>query len=317
MIILLFIIFIVVSCCVVLLSIGVSYYAEKFEASLTTKSAIVGMILLALATSLPELTTAIVTAQDNHPELLLSNILGSNFFNLLILACLQIVFWKRNILSHIPKSYIFSYMSLLVMHIVVFLGLGIIHTTSIWTFIPSLLIIALYFITIKLSPGSDSKTVDSTSRKRSLALFILFAFFLVIAAVILIKNVESISSLYQLSSLFAGSILIGIVTSLPELVSSITLVKRKQYTLVVEAIIGSNILNFFILVIGDFIMFHKSIFAISNSEMFLRYLVFLTIAALLIFIGIFIKAKKTVLKGKITYIISFLVIFSYFLTFFI
>ncbi|MGL4662105.1 MAG: sodium:calcium antiporter [Culicoidibacterales bacterium] len=310
----LFLNFFIISFFVVILSVGVSYYAEKFEASLTTKSAVVGMILLALATSLPELTTAIVTSRDHHPELLLSNVLGSNFFNLLILAAIQIIFWKRNVLSHIPKGYIWSYICLLIMHIVILLGLGIIHTTNIFTFIPSLILVVLYYITIRLSPGSESQSTENTNAKKSLLLFIVFALLLVTSAFFLIKTVETMSEVYQLSSLFAGTVLIGVITSLPELVASITLVKRNQYKLLIEAIIGSNILNFFILVVGDFIMFNKSIFSVKPPMLFLNYLFLLTIASSLIFISLLSKKKKF---KYLPYIFSCLIGLLYVITFFI
>lgn len=308
----LFVYFTVISFFVIILSIGVSYYAEQVEASLVTKSAIVGMILLSLATSLPELTTAIVTAYDHKPELLLSNVLGSNFFNLLILGAVQLLFWKRNVLSQIPKGYIKSYICLLLMHGVIFIGLSITHTTNWFTFIPSLLLVILYFITIRLSPGSSSDEEKTGNTKRSFIFFFIFSLLLVTAAFLLIKTVESLSELYALSSLFAGSILIGIVTSLPELVASITLVKRNQYKLLIEAIIGSNILNFFILVIGDFIMFNRSIFNVDPSLLFLKYLVLLTAASLLIFSTFFMKKKK-----RIPYIISMALFGLYLLSLFI
>lgn len=313
----LFLNFILISFLVVILSVGVSYYAEKFEATLTTKSAIVGMILLALATSLPELTTAIVTSRDNHPELLLSNILGSNFFNLLILASMQLLFWKRNIFSHIPKKYLLSYLCLLLMHLIILFALGMIHTTNLFTFIPSLLLVLLYFITIYLSPGSSNEKVETNQKKKSLVLFIIFAFFLVISAFALIKTVETISDVYQLSSLFAGTILIGVITSLPELVASITLVKRNQYTLLIEAIIGSNILNIFILVIGDFIMLNKSIFTVIPPSTFLQYLLLLIIAILFIFAAMFIKVKQYRIQRIIPYLFSFIVLILYVCTFLI
>lgn len=314
----LFFTFFVVSSLVVLFSIGVSYFAEKIEATLMTKSAVVGMLLLALATSLPELTTAVVTARDNHPELLLSNVFGSNFFNLLILGAMQLIFWKRNLLSKIPRTYLVSYFLLLIMHAVIFFSLGLIHTTNIFTFIPSLLIVILYYLTIRFSPGSDNST-DSKKKTgvKPFVLFTIFAFFLIISAIILVQTVEKISDLYQLSSLFAGSILIGIITSLPELVSSITLVKRKQYTLMIEAIIGSNILNFFILVIGDFMMIKNSIFNVQQTATFMIYLFLLTIAALFIFLCIFFKPKNKRLKYLFPYFISIFIFIIYSFTFFI
>lgn len=314
----LILIFSLTSLLVILFSIGVSYFAEKVESSLITKSAIVGMILLALATSLPEITTAIITARDNRTELLLSNVLGSNFFNLLILAAMQLIFWKDNIFSKIPKTYLFSYVLLLIMHIVIFLSLGFIHTTNLFTFIPSIILVLLYYFTIKVSPGSQSDIIKTKDNLlRSCVLFFIFSFFLVISAIILVQTVEELSRVYQLSSLFAGSILIGVITSLPELVASITLSKRKQHTLLIEAIIGSNILNFFILVIGDFMVLRQSIFHIEPIFPFLMYLFLLTIASLFIFLAIFIKPLHQNKKRFVPYIMSILLFILYIFTFFI
>lgn len=313
----LFLYFVIISFFVIILSVGVSYYAEKIEASLITSYAIVGMILLALATSLPELTTAVVTASDNQPELLLSNILGSNFFNLLILSTLQIIFWKDNIFSKIPRSYLLSFSCLIIMHIIVLFSLSVVHSTNIFTFIPSVIIIALYFFTIRLSPGSDSAKTPASKSKKPFALFLLFALLLITTAFLLIKTVKEISITYHFSSLFAGSILIGIVTSLPELVASITLVKRKQYTLLIEAIIGSNILNLLILIIGDFIMFNQSIFSITPATPYIQYLILLIISALFFWFLLFMNKRKSIFHTFLPYILSVLTFLLYGITFFI
>ena len=83
----------------ILLLIG-SHYLVKGAVEIATpfgvSQAVIGLTLVAIGTSLPELTTACVAAWRKHPDIVIGNILGSNLFN--ILATLGIVAFIKPIL---------------------------------------------------------------------------------------------------------------------------------------------------------------------------------------------------------------------------
>lgn len=314
----LIIVFMFLATFVVLFSVGVAYFAEKIEETTEMKNAVVGMVLLAFATSLPEFTTAIVTIQSGNSELLIANILGSNFFNLLIIVIMHILFWKKNILENVTKEYLLSFILLLLMHVIIMVGLVLNNHFSITTIIPSVLIFLVYVVTIKLSGGAnnDTNTKQAPLKRRTIVFFVLFSLMLVIAATYFVRTVEELVVVYSISAMLAGTILIGLVTSLPELVSSITLVKRGQQNLFIEAIIGSNLINFLLLVIGEILLTNRSVFITPNANRFILYLIILSIATLLLMYSLFFK-KKTKNMRIIQLVISISLFVLYVVTLFI
>lgn len=314
----LIIVFMFLATFVVLFSVGVAYFAEKIEETTEMKNAVVGMVLLAFATSLPEFTTAIVTIQSGNSELLIANILGSNFFNLLIIAIMHILFWKKNILENVTKEYLLSFILLLLMHVIIMVGLVLNNHFSITTIIPSVLIFLVYVVTIKLSGGAnnDTNTKQAPFKRRTIVFFVLFSLMLVIAATYFVRTVEELIVVYSISAMLAGTILIGLVTSLPELVSSITLVKRGQQNLFIEAIIGNNLINFLLLVIGEILLTNRSVFITPNANRFILYLIILSVATLLLMYSLFFK-KKTKNMRIIQLVISIFLFVLYVVTLFI
>ena len=126
--------------------------------------------------------------------------------------------------------------------------------------------------------------------------------------------VNNISLVHQnFSSSLLGAILLGITTSLPEVITFYTLVILDNYDLAILNIIGSNLFNLLVLGVSDifFRQYPIYIFSDANTFLILKIGVFITIICM-------IKTIKKPIFNKFLYIISsIIVVLSYLLFWFI
>ena len=102
----------------------------------------------------------------------------------------------------------------------------------------------------------------------------------------------------NVASSFIGAILLGITTSMPEVITFIALVKMKSFDLALSDIIGSNLFNLLILAIGDIFLKNKEIYYFVDKES-----MFLLIFGLILTILSFYQNNRKVVKNKFVYII--------------
>ena len=101
-----YLLYVVLAIVVVGLSIKISHYVDLIDKTTNISGAFIGGVMLAAVTSLPELFTSMsATVFLGKPELVIGNILGSNIFNITILASLFIIMYKKVNHSYISKSH--------------------------------------------------------------------------------------------------------------------------------------------------------------------------------------------------------------------
>ncbi len=242
-------------------SIFISKQAEIIEENSTFNALIVGSIL-ALATSLPELATGITSSLIGQSPMSISNVLGSNVFNILILAIMNIVFFKLVVYNEInPKA---NRTNVFVLIIYALLALTFIFGGfEALTFgrinITSILIVVIYAIALKSLGGDEEDntekhaSIDKDKFKKAVLTFIGLAVVILFTSIQLSKVAEQIMIQSGLSASFVGAVFIGVSTSLPELVTCTTLMKARQYDMAATGVLGSNLFNFIILAVVDLV----------------------------------------------------------------
>lgn len=259
---------------VVFLSIKLADTVDLLDKKTHLSGAFIGGVILAATTSLPEFFTSIssVTVVDNA-ELVMGNIFGSNIFNLTILALIILIFINKFSVNNLSKNHTFSIMVLILITGILFAFPNIdINFLNIMDLnVKSILIIVLYFLVIKfLSSEESSNTLDTDPRpdldKNAVILrFILLSFLIVVSSIVLTYVSDKIASKINLNATVAGAILLGIATSLPEVVSSIALARMGNFNAVIGNIIGSNIFNLTILSVVDLISI-ENLYTSNNSS---------------------------------------------------
>ena len=317
-----YLIYLALAIAVVLLSIKASVYVDLLDKNTKLSGAFIGGVLLSAVTSLPELLTSLSsTVWLKNPGLSLGNILGSNLFNMTIIAML-IILWTSNFKkSNISKSHSYTALVTLAIYVAVALNmLNIVNFEVVTISITSIIILVLYTLGVKTMSNDDGGTADefkdetavttSLSLKQIIIRFILVSIGLVISSILITYVTDIIAARLNLGASLAGALLLGIATSLPELTSCVSLVKIGNFNVSVGNIVGSNLFNFLIIFVSDVLFIGGTVYDFAESQT--RNLVIFGIISTILMLNV-LKIKDKVKNKYILYIPSIGIIVSYLL----
>lgn len=284
----------------VFLSFRLSYYADLLNKTTNISGVFIGGILLAGITSLPELVTCLSSIFLNNPYLAIGDILGSNFFNIAMMCFFDILFIKTMFYNYTKNRYYLIYVLLILNYLIMYLFMGGTFNLEIFNIgLPSFIIIITYIFYLKNAKEEETKKEVITTKEHVLLKFFLVGLFMVIVSILLTLVVNLIAGKNpNVASSFIGAILLGITTSMPEVITFIALVKMKSFDLALSDIIGSNLFNLLILAIGDIFLKNKEIYYFVDKES-----MFLLIFGLILTILSFYQNNRKVVKNKLVYII--------------
>lgn len=309
----------------------------------------IGIVILAMLTSLPELVTnigAVTIALE--PNLALGNVLGSNIFNLAIIAFLDILQKREHILTHVRTEHIISagfgilLMSLVMAAIILTQIIGLFGEGLGYIF--SFLILSIYLSAVFLMTKLGRKTSDMTEAERTnrekeaktetkdiskmsdvqvMSLFFMFAVIVVLSGIWLVKIGDSLSNPFDLFSLridlgatFVGSLFLAFATSLPEVAVTVGALRIGAFDMAVSNVLGSNIFNMFIIPLSDIFYRGGNIF-LEVSPVHALTAVFGIILTSLVIIGLIHRPKKVFLYMSwdtlsiiVVYIVGMFILFQ-------
>ena len=253
--------FLVLAFLVAFSSLKLSYYGDILSKQTKLGSAFIGGLLIASITSLPEFVTSISAVLINNPALSFGDILGSNMFNIFVLSLYNISFFKQNLFKNTSKKYIIECIILITEYILI-----LIATYLNFADIITICLLFMYFIyTIKIIKNKSSEKELFIKEKYVCIKFIFFSIVLILLSILLTYETDKIAHLYpKISSSSIGAILLGITTSLPEVVSTYALIKYNNYNMAISNMLGSNIFNFLILAISDIFIRNNHIYSYSD-----------------------------------------------------
>lgn len=284
----------------VFLSFRLSYYADLLNKTTNISGVFIGGILLAGLTSLPEFVTCLSSIFLNNPYLAIGDILGSNFFNIAMMCFFDILFIKTMFYNYTKNRYYLIYVLLILNYLIMYLFMGGTFNLEIFNIgLPSFIIIITYIFYLKNAKEEETKKEVITTKEHVLLKFFLVGLFMVIVSILLTLVVNLIAGKNpNVASSFIGAILLGITTSMPEVITFIALIKMKSFDLALSDIIGSNLFNLLILAIGDIFLKNKEIYYFVDKES-----IFLLIFGFILTILSFYQNNRKVVKNKFVYII--------------
>ncbi len=284
----------------VFLSFRLSYYADLLNKTTNISGVFIGGILLAGITSLPELVTCLSSIFLNNPYLAIGDILGSNFFNIAMMCFFDILFIKTMFYNYTKNRYYLIYVLLILNYLIMYLFMGGTFNLEIFNIgLPSFIIIITYIFYLKNAKEEETKKEVKTTKEHVLLKFFLVGLFMVIVSILLTLVVNLIAGKNpNVASSFIGAILLGITTSMPEVITFIALVKMKSFDLALSDIIGSNLFNLLILAVGDIFLKNKEIYYFVDKES-----MFLLIFGFILTILSFYQNNRKVVKNKLIYIV--------------
>ena len=296
---------------------GVSL-AKKLRIS----SMIIGLTVVAYGTSTPELAASLLAAFNSHTELILGNIVGSNVSNVGMVIGISAIFTPL-LISKITVSRWIPIMIGVSLLVVAMSYDGEISQIDGVLLIAALIGFTAYTIrTVKKQKIQQNETVENEALEGEyfLSKFKIEtypqSFGLIAAGVILlflgghltVDGAVNIAESLGLSQLVIGVVIVAIGTSLPELITSIIAIAKKQTDIGVGNIVGSNIYNI-LLILGV----SSTIVGIPvSTEVFSNYYIMIAFS-LVLFIGFRKSIPRFVGIGLtiafVTYLVSLLLNF--------
>lgn len=220
--------------------------AEKIALHFDISHFIIGATLIALGTSLPEMAASIKASFSGHGEIAVSNVLGSNIFNItMVLGFVFIVAHKmhpkRDIFS---KDAVWAVIPVGILYIVLFDG----HISRFEGVLLLIVMVAYLLFLLKdkesLEEELDDDIDDTKFGWGSTILYLILGFVLVGAgADFAIESASNIAERLGVSEWVIGLVLVAFGTSLPEFVVSLVAVKRGSGDMAMGNVIGSNLAN--------------------------------------------------------------------------
>ena len=204
---------------------------------------IIGITVIAVGTSLPELFVSIKAVLQNQGNLVVGNIIGSNISNICLVLGLVLFFFKFQIKHIVNAKLSFSYLSIVSIIFYYFIYSGQLNIVSGIVFLVCLLLY-IYVITQYFSHNSetDDSNVDA-SLARLLFLILLGATLLSLGSNFFLEGAIGIAIIIGVNNSIIGLTLVALGTSIPELFVSINAAIKKEFDFVIGNVIGSNIIN--------------------------------------------------------------------------
>ncbi|MEK9499689.1 calcium/sodium antiporter [Gaopeijia maritima] len=243
-----------------LMGVGVLYFgaewlvrgATRLAGALGVSPMVIGLTVVSMGTSAPELVVCLVAALGGNSDLAMGNVMGSNLANIgLILGVTAMVrpleVAGRVITREIP-----------VMVAVTLLLFPLVWDGSLDR--PDglilLVVLALYLLFINRAAGEETDAVkgefdvydekatpDAKTIAGSLALVLGGSIGLVLGGRAIVMSAEFIAASFGVPDLVIGLTLVAVGTSLPELATALVAAMRKEADIAVGNIIGSNVFN--------------------------------------------------------------------------
>lgn len=211
---------------------------------------IIGLTIVALGTSAPEIFVSATSAFEGQPKLAVGNAIGSNIANVGMVLGITAIFVPLKFRVDIMRNDlpIMLFVTLCAGATLVDLKLGIwdglLLFTGLAVFLVRLAMEHSKSSTMELAAEIEELSeMPAMSRSKAVMIFAVSLVFLLLSAELLVWSVINIAHLLNVSELIIGLTVVAVGTSLPELVVSMTGALKDQTDLAIGNIVGSNIFN--------------------------------------------------------------------------
>ena len=211
-------------------------FGKKLNISLFT----IGVVVVAGGTSLPELASSINAVINNHPDIALGAVVGSNIANLILVMAATTIILP---ISNITKNQINQ--------ACINIGLGIIlilmsfaYFNYIYGIFSIILITLIMYLQIK-NGSLDIEEINKSEYSTYLSIFFIFIgiIFLIYGSELFVTSAINLAYYFNVSEAVIGLSIVAFGTSLPELVVGVMSALKRKVDFALGNILGSNIYN--------------------------------------------------------------------------
>ena len=218
--------------------------ASSIASLLRIPTIIVGLTIVAFGTSAPEAAVSITSSLTGSNAMAISNVIGSNLFNMLmvigIAALLSNLLMEKSVLQ---KDLPFLVGITALWAIFIFIGWDISNIEGIVLLV--ILLAYVYYLIRSARKSKDANEVEKPkfSLPKSIIFIIVGLAGIILGGDLVVDSASAIAMAFGMSETLVGLTIVAIGTSLPELVTSITALRKGENQLVIGNVIGSNIFN--------------------------------------------------------------------------
>ena len=240
---------------------GADFFVEGASAvakKLHVPALVIGMTIVAMGTSLPELSVSVTASLAGSNQLAIGNVVGSNIFNLMVVLGSCALFSALEVSDDtIKKDLPFSIICTVALMVMGIIGNSVGHIDG-----AILLVLFIIFLTSMLRAAKKSRTTaaaiaeeEAENEKIDIPTWLCIIY--IIGGAVAIKYggdwvVDSCTTLalkFGMSETLVGLTIVALGTSLPELVTSIVAAKKNELDMAIGNVVGSNIFNI-LLILG-------------------------------------------------------------------
>ena len=242
---------------------GADFFVEgssKVAKALKIPSLIIGLTLVSIGTSLPELSVSVNAALGGNADISYGNVVGSNIFNVYVVIGASALFTPMLVTKDMKKYDIPILIGIYVLFALFSFVISPLKLSRFESIILVILFVSyLVFLvlrTLKTNKNNNEEVVEETqenSKPRKMWVNILFII-LGLAGIIaggefVVTTAENLALMAGMSKLLVGLTIVAVGTSLPELVTSMVAAKKGENDIAVGNAIGSSIFNI-LLILG-------------------------------------------------------------------
>ncbi len=221
-----------------------SFIAKKLK----VPSLIIGLTIVAFGTSAPEAGVSIVSSLQGSNSLSISNVVGSNLFNLLVIVGLCSILGNIIVDKEIIK---FDYPVCLLASILLVFFVRDMTVDRLEGIILLVLIIVYCVYLINRAKHTPAESAEESKDKEKSGLVVLLNIVIIIVSIAaiylaskgIVYSCTFFAKLFGISDTVIGLTIVALGTSLPELVTSLVAHKKGENSIALGNIIGSNIFN--------------------------------------------------------------------------
>ena len=228
---------------------GASGIARKYGIS----EFIIGMTIVGIGTSMPELVSSVISAIGGHGDMALGNVTGSNICNILLIlgvtALISPIGYTR---SNIRKDIPFAIGVSLFLVVMLYNGFGLVgemgtpgisRADSLYLLLMFVIFMIDSFKSAKKGGEEEEEDVKPMPMGKALVFIVLGLAGLIFGGQFFVDHTVSIAERFHVSEAFISITLMAVGTSLPELATCVVAAMKGKNQLALGNIIGSNIFN--------------------------------------------------------------------------
>ena len=279
---------------------GSSSIAKKFK----IPSMIIGLTIVAMGTSAPEASVSITSSLIGQNDMSVANVVGSNFFNILVVLGVSTLFSKLPVKESTIKDDVPFLIFISIVTLIFGIDFNITRLEGV-----VFLGIFIWFILSLIKQAKQNKenedNVNELPMSKTLFYIVLGLAGIILGGDITVDSASAIATQFGLSENLIGLTIVAVGTSLPEFVTSVIATRKGETEIAIGNVVGSNIFNI-LFVLGIAAVLSPMTISVE-AGIDIIFMIFITI---LLFINM--KQEKFILKKHgIFYILLYLAYMVY------